>query len=239
MMQFFSTLIGKVDYFEQFFLVLYYIYENLILGSRIKLPGFDAERDAYMTNLTWFLSDLPLLVSSVLRLHENLREIRETKENIKVLKENLSLISKNEYDLEFNTGPLEALEKLWLTIVENIHSACTGTKLEAKYVTQSRGDHAFAELHELKLRMRRLLGDRKSRYLQAWIAVFEVGVSAHYSGFFKYIVESHGKFMGTNYEYNMSDGHVGLMGVLSSSLIMFQYWSHLPPDKLIDRLIEH
>ena len=232
----FSTLLGKIDYFEQIFLVAYYIYENLILGSRLKLPGFDAERDEYMTNLTWFLSDFPLLVSSVIRLHGNLREIRDTKERIKILKQNLSLIAKNDRDLEFSTGPLESLEQLWLTIVENVHSGFTGTKIKHASFAQNNGTHSSVELQRLKSKMRQLMDDRGSKYLQTWIAVFEVGVSAHYCGLFKYIMESHGKFMGDDSKYNMSDGHVGLMGVLSSSLILFQYWSHLPTDNLLEGL---
>merc|ERR1711998_723086 len=99
-------------------------------------------------------------------------------EKIKMLKENLSLKLKHERDLEFTTGPLEALEKLWLTIIENLYSGCTGAELESTDVTHSKGAQASSELYHLKRRMTQLLGDRRSRYLQAWIAVFEVGVSA-------------------------------------------------------------
>lgn len=231
-----SSLLGKIDYFEQVFLVAYYVYENLILGARMKLPGFHCSRDEFGTNLTWFLSDIPLLISSCIRLHYNLREIRDTKKKVNMLKQNLTIpLTKGLPELEFNSAPLQALENLWITIVENIYSGCTGTELEPVTITNDKGSKAAAELQQLQSRMKKLMDERGSKYLQTWIAVLEVGVSAHYCGLYKTLVESHGKFMGNDSKYAMTDmdGPVGLMGVISSSLIMFQYWSHLPPDNLM------
>ena len=53
-----------------------------------------------------------------------------------------------------------------------------------------------------------------SQYVLFWIGVFELGVSWHYVGLFKPF----------NKGRDISEGHVGLFGVISSSLIIYDNW---------------
>lgn len=60
----------------------------------------------------------------------------------------------------------------------------------------------------------RLIRRKKSLEIAVLINIFEVGVSAHYMNIYKALLGRH-----------ISDGHVGLMGVVSSSLILYEGFS--------------
>ena len=95
------TMLQKIDYIEAIFLAVYYGYENRILASRLKLPGFSEKNDEYGTNLTWFIGDFALLVSTSFRLHSKLDEIRILKEKLRDAKQKLSLLPRGKKDTDF------------------------------------------------------------------------------------------------------------------------------------------
>ena len=226
-----ATLLQKIDYIEAIFLALYYGYENRILASRLKLPGFSEQADAYGTNLTWFISDFALLVTTSFRLHFKLAEIREMKEKLRDAKMKLAMISKDERCTDFSTGPLESMERLWLTVIDSLSSTFVNEVRTSATVDEREGLDP-TRLKDMEAELERLLDDRYSQYLQWWISFFEVGVSAHYAGYLKHWVNVPEKLLGgEGSSYGIHDGHVGLMGVCSSSLILYQYWKNVPDQR--------
>lgn len=87
------------------------------------------------------------------------------------------------------------------------------TKLSEAVRRSDAGDNDDSHLRVMK----RQLFDHQ---LSVAIAIFEVGVSAHYVKIFKEMLGE-----------DISDGHVGLMGVLSSSLILYEGYLKIQKDE--------
>ena len=69
-----KPLVVQLDFIEQIFLVLYYLYENQIFLARCNLFNFNEDDLDWGCNVTWFVGDVAFLLSSGLRLRANSSE---------------------------------------------------------------------------------------------------------------------------------------------------------------------
>lgn len=76
--------VDLVDILEQFFLILYYFYENLVFMARTKLVTYTEDALDGWGNVTWFMEDLAGFVAAFLRTYICARKLR-IKENAHTL----------------------------------------------------------------------------------------------------------------------------------------------------------
>lgn len=69
-----KSFVDQLDFIEQIFLVLYYLYENQIFLARCHLFNFNEDDLDWGCNVTWFVGDLAFFLSSGLRLYANSSE---------------------------------------------------------------------------------------------------------------------------------------------------------------------
>jgi hypothetical protein len=93
---FLGTIVGKLDFIEQFFLVLYYIYENQIFLSRCQLFNFKEDEVDFRCNVSWFGGDLAFFCSTGLKLFENIMKKRELNEKLLEIENSKEMIT--DYD---------------------------------------------------------------------------------------------------------------------------------------------
>lgn len=79
---FLETIVGKLDFIEQFFLVLYYFFENQIFLSRCQLFNFKEDEVDLRCNVSWFCGDLALFCSAGLKLFANIMKKAELTEQL-------------------------------------------------------------------------------------------------------------------------------------------------------------
>jgi hypothetical protein len=72
------------DLFEAFMWMLYYIFENLIFLSRLKIKYFYEENFDYGCNLSWAIGDATFMITSTYRLLNTLNEYRKLKPSVSV-----------------------------------------------------------------------------------------------------------------------------------------------------------
>ena len=70
------TILEQFDCFEAFMWFLYYIFENLIFLSRLKIKYYYEDNFDFPCNLTWFIGDAVFMITSTFRLCADLIEYR-------------------------------------------------------------------------------------------------------------------------------------------------------------------
>ena len=63
------------DMFEQFFLSIYFIFENIVFLARHDLVSFGEEEVDDMLNLSWFAGDLACYIAAFIRLVSSIQEL--------------------------------------------------------------------------------------------------------------------------------------------------------------------
>jgi hypothetical protein len=165
-----------------------------------------------------------LTCSASTSLHHKLRQIRAVKTKLDEIRAGLSSLGEDgiknfaSSKLLENLNPVRAIENLTLFSTDIIASLLT---LEPELKLELDG----TSLEELEEQLQRLYVQRTDAYIAYFIALFEVGVSAHYTGFLKFVGQQH---PGLTSLTCTGDGSVGFMGVMSSSLILLQYYRGLP-----------
>ena len=169
----------KMDFLEQIFLVLYYIFENQIFLSRCQLFNFKEEEIDLRCNVSWFAGDVALFCSSGLKLRENIMRRKD-------------------------------LKALYATSQLNPKSE-DGSEVVAIAGTQLKSDELESELQYLNMKSSDL-------QLSFAIAILELGVSMHYIYIWRKLRGEAGC---------IRDGNVGLMGVASSALIIYEGYRNI------------
>lgn len=169
----------KMDFLEQIFLVLYYIFENQIFLSRCQLFDFKEEEIDLRCNVSWFAGDVALFCSSGLKLRENFMR----RKNLKALYAKASSNSMSEL----------------------------GTESETAVVTELKSEELQSEIQLLEMKSSDL-------QLSFAIAILELGVSMHYIYIWRKLRGEAGC---------IRDGNVGLMGVASSALIIYEGYRNI------------
>lgn len=176
-----TTVLEKLSLIEQFYLVLYYWYENYIFLMRMKLVSVEPIYIIdYRCNWTWFWGDLAAFASSIIRLHDNKKMVSDARGN--------SFCSDGRHAIGSNHG------------TEKVASSHNFTNLTISEIDS-------------------LLKERFMLRLSVAINFFEVAASAHYVGIYKSILGR-----------DINDGHVGLFGVCSSTLILYEGYLKIRDD---------
>ena len=152
----------KMDFLEQIFLVLYYIFENQIFLSRCQLFNFKEEEIDLRCNVSWFAGDVALFCSTSLKLYDNVMKRK------------------------------------------NLRELMTGEKSQ---------EHSAENIQEFETELSYLDMKYSDLQLSFAIAVLELGVSMHYIYIWRKLRGEAGC---------IRDGNVGLMGVASSALIIYE-----------------
>mmetsp|Transcript_29836 Transcript_29836/g.28532 ORF Transcript_29836/g.28532 Transcript_29836/m.28532 type:complete len:259 (-) Transcript_29836:1300-2076(-) len=164
--EFLGSIVGKLDFIEQFFLVLYYIFENQIFLSRCQLFNIKEDEVDLKCNVSWFMGDLAFFCSTGLKLFENIMKKKEL--NAKLLEIENSKEIVTDYD-----------------------------EISSQIQLDLKG-----------------YNDKSYRIqLSFVIASLEIGVSMHYVCIWRALRGEAGC---------IRDGNVGLMGVVSSALIIYE-----------------
>ena len=215
------TTVQAVDTIEHVFLSMYYYYESLIFFARCKMFGLEESKLDFMCNFSWFAGDMTFMVSSTMRLVESLRRYLDSNPN-----------SNPSPDPNPNSNPNPDLDGLNAQADADADADADGNRIRLKTrgtLTDSSSSSSSSSSSgggggggggggaDVAL-LRRNLADvallRRNLFdscLSVAIASLELGVSLHYMDVYTAILGSH-----------INDGHVGLMGVCSSVLILFE-----------------
>lgn len=74
-----------LDLIEQFSLVLYFWYENLVFLARNGLVGFEEDSVEFECNITWFLGDLACFIATIIRFGQNFKEVADNLQRVQNL----------------------------------------------------------------------------------------------------------------------------------------------------------
>lgn len=168
--------------------------------------------------------DVFLTCSASTSLHHKLRQIRAVKSRLEEIRAGLSSLGEESSKsivsskLLENINPVRAIENLILFSTDTFASLLA-LKPELKLELDG------TSLEELEEQLQLLYVQRTDAYISYLIALFEVGVSAHCTGFLKLVGQQHPVLTALT---RTGDGSVGFMGVMSSSLILLQYYRGLP-----------
>jgi hypothetical protein len=196
------TLLECLGIVEQLAYGMYYMTENFVFFIRCKLLDIpEAKIDPYL-NWSWFVGDMAGLISSSIKLHENTKLMaKKRRQSI----EEEKLCKKLEQEEEDN-GIARTPSFISKECTSDDDCWHEGELLTPKQIeARLRARKCCVDLETLKTQQFDLS-------LQLVIAIFEVGVSLHYVKGFRLI----------NGGKDINDGHVGLMGVLSSGLILYE-----------------
>jgi hypothetical protein len=201
-----KSLAEKFDFLEQIFLVFYYLFENQIFLSRCQLFNFKEEELDLWCNVSWFGGDVALFCSAGLRLYEDISRRNELSEMLMLEEqcEKLALEGSKDTLPDPNPNPTLTIE---------------GSKEDSK------GDqkitlcgHQKLTPLQIKLEIQQIQNRSSDLQLSFGIAVLELGVSMHYIYIWRKLRGEAGC---------IRDGNVGLMGVVSSALIIYEGYRNI------------
>ena len=182
----------KIDYLEQIFLAIYFATENFVFFIRSKVLSMKEESIDIYLNCSWFGADVSALCSSILRLYDNNYKLNQVKSYI-----NYTKTTHTTHTTSHNSDLLtpEVTSQNPISLLQH----CPDLK---NIINQ------YDNIDKLILNLTK---KQYALYLTNAINVFEVGVSFYYMGLYKRI-----------FGVELSEGYVGAMGVISSTLILYE-----------------
>jgi hypothetical protein len=196
------TLMEVLTVIEQLGYGMYYLTENLIFAINCKLLKLPASKVQPYQYWSWLVGDFAGFIKGCINIHENSKRIKQkrlqTLEEEKLCKQ---LQEEQENELAEKKRSANANGESSDEDCMQDGELLTPKQIEAKL----RASKCCLDLQTLNTQQFDL-------GLQLVISIFEVGVSAHYCKLFR-------PFNGGK---DINDGHVGLMGVISSGLILFE-----------------
>lgn len=246
-----GPLAEKLDFIEQIFLALYFYYENQIFLARTKFLNFNEDKIDPYCNWSWFGGDLAFFLSCLVRSWNCYSETRELEKSIRLsIQENLQLASSDPMSCNSsNSGSTEgcSLDSIGKEDQETCGDEASGStnsslakspepepelgssqslsvpKVSAIQSISSTVLSPMESLSQQKLLQQQFLEkllelneQRTSCNISLLIAWLELAVSANYVGVWTLVLKE-----------PLIDGHVGLMGVLSSLLMIYDAYRNI------------
>lgn len=187
-----GTLADKFDFAEQIFLAIYFFLENFVYFIRSQLLPMSEDSIDFYVNFSWFGADLSAFISSILRLQYNSNQLHEA--------------TQIQLCIHEDDAAVEIDNALGLTVNKTVLCKCPPAirdKVRANpdIHHQIANQQLISKLEEQKRRLQLVFG----------INLFELLVSCHYVGLYRTVLRT-----------NFTDGPVGLWGVASSVLILYE-----------------
>mmetsp|Transcript_12158 Transcript_12158/g.12238 ORF Transcript_12158/g.12238 Transcript_12158/m.12238 type:complete len:331 (-) Transcript_12158:179-1171(-) len=231
-----SPIVEKIDFIEELFLVVYFFYENQIFLARAKFWNFcEASIDPYC-NWAWFGGDLAFFLSSSLRAwncYSNTKKIEKDIRNylLQVSTPQVSgrfQLQSNRSDqttdpLSEDSSPTSSPSDI-IDTEKPLHPIVSPSDFTSLNSIPTVHHEVTAKEHQqLKCYLQELirLNSERSDYNYSLIvATLELLVSARSVGLFKAI-----------FQEDLCAGHAGLMGVLSSIVLIFKAYRNIIKEK--------
>ena len=206
-----GTLADKFDFAEQTFLAIYFFLENFVYFIRSQLLPMSEDSIDFYVNASWFGADLSAFISCILRLQYNSAQLKEANQ-IQLCLHEESVIAEVDNALGLVT-----------TIPDNNfnNNNSNDNIMVNKEITLCKCPPAIREkvranpdIHQQMVNQQlisKLEEKQRSLQLVFGINLFELLVSCHYVGLYRSVLR-----------VNFTDGPVGMWGVASSVLILYE-----------------
>ena len=96
-----------MDILEQLFLILYYIYENLVFVARTKLVSFQDDAFDEWGDVTWFLEDFAGFIAALLRSYIAAKRVRLKEQMLQLCDERLAQDGQDVHIFYKSAAPVE------------------------------------------------------------------------------------------------------------------------------------
>jgi len=197
-----SELEDQLDFIEQLFLIFYYWYESQIYFARAGLFGLDEDVIDPWCNGTWLGGDLAFFFSCLLRSRKHKALLDEKVALLASLSSSCGNSGESSSSSSSSSGSSSISRYSSSSMGSGGGSAGGGD-----VVSKINEEEALALTEEIE----QLHSKTFDMQLSLAIAVLELGVSLHYCYVYKWFLKE-----------DISEGHVGLMGVCSSTLILYE-----------------
>lgn len=243
----------KLDFIEQIFLALYFYYENQIFLARTKFLNFCEDKIDPYCNWTWFGGDMAFFLSCLVRSWNCYVETREVEQSIRLSMQERSQVASsdpmscnssnsgstevctndsagkddNDADADGEARTHTQDSTTSLLIKSNVSGTVPVLPLPTalpvgtfssptSFPVDSQSQQLLLQQRQHLEKLLALNETRTSCNISLLIAWFEVAISANFVGVWKLLLAE-----------PLNEGHVGLMGVLSSVLMIYDAYRNI------------